>query len=95
MLVGIAGSAETLGGVAGRNPAAQIWHQGQTSLGRATGREGNAIRCMCMTREESRGGGGEGENVARRTNGERGEVAWCVCVLGRERGREWSEGGRT
>ena len=48
-----------------------------------------------MTREESRGGGGEGEKVARRTNEEGGEVAWCVCVLGRERGREWREGGRT
>ena len=95
VLVGIAGSAETLGGMAGRNPAAQIWHQGQTSLGRATGREGNAIRCMCMTREESRGRGGKEEKAARRINGEGGEVAWCVCVLGRERGREGREGGRT
>ena len=91
VLVGIAGSAEALGGMAGRNPAAQIWHQGQTSLGRATGREGNALRCICMTREESRGGGGKGEKVAMRRNKEGERVRGVYVCWG---GREGGSGGR-
>ena len=93
VLVGIAGSAEALGGMAGRNPAAQIWHQGQTSLGLAMGREGNALRCICMRKEESRGGGGggKGEKAAMRRNKEGERVRGVYVCWG---GREGGSGGR-
>ena len=94
VLVGIAGSAETLGGMAGRTPAAQIWRQGQTFPGRATGREGNALRCICMTREEWRGGGeGKGEKAAMRRNGEWERVRDVYVGWGGREGPEWREAG--